>query len=399
MKGRRVISSVILCIMLTLMIIKVIIVPLPNNLQQFTEDTNFSIRSSTNPNSFLSIWDTTKTTTSSSNNNQIHLPLQLGGTYSFEANWGDGTNDTITSWDQASTTHTYTVPGVYTLNITGKIQGWRFNNGGDRLKILEIEQWGSLQLINSGSYFYGCLNLNLTATDSLNLSGITNFHQFFRDCGNLGSSGTMNGWDVSSATDMSEMFYNSYSFNQPIGNWIVSNVSNMNNMFFGASSFNQPLDTWDVSKVNSIIAMFYKAISFNQPLGSWDVSHLTDMSYMFYEAKAFNQPLGSWDVSNVARMILMFYGIKLSTANYDDLLIGWSQQSLQHGVEFHAGNSQCSLAGIFARETLISTFEWTIIDKGEELANKQAFIIEISFGGLMLVLIFYLFCRKYKKRI
>lgn len=37
-------------------------------------------------------------------------------------------------------------------------------------------------------------------------------------------------WDVSGATDMSDMF--SYSeFNQDIGNWDVSNVTNMASMF------------------------------------------------------------------------------------------------------------------------------------------------------------------------
>ena len=29
-------------------------------------------------------------------------------------------------------THTYTTSGIYNLTITGTLDGWRFNNGGDR---------------------------------------------------------------------------------------------------------------------------------------------------------------------------------------------------------------------------------------------------------------------------
>ena len=36
--------------------------------------------------------------------------------------------------------------------------------------------------------------------------------------------GEINNWDVSNVTDMSEMFQNATSFNQPLNNWNVSNV-------------------------------------------------------------------------------------------------------------------------------------------------------------------------------
>ena len=35
--------------------------------------------------------------------------------------------------------------------------------------------------------------------------------------------GEINNWDVSKVTDMSEMFLNEESFNQPLNNWDVSN--------------------------------------------------------------------------------------------------------------------------------------------------------------------------------
>ncbi|GAG56298.1 unnamed protein product, partial [marine sediment metagenome] len=35
----------------------------------------------------------------------------------------------------------------------------------------------------------------------------------------------------------------------------------------------------------------------------------------------------------------MFLGVKLSTQNYDALLIGWDAQTLQNDVTFNGGNS------------------------------------------------------------
>ena len=41
--------------------------------------------------------------------------------------------------------------------------------------------------------------------------------------------GEINNWDVSNVTDMTQMFYNAESFNQPLNKWNVSKVTNMSN--------------------------------------------------------------------------------------------------------------------------------------------------------------------------
>ncbi|MFX1365649.1 MAG: BspA family leucine-rich repeat surface protein [Promethearchaeota archaeon] len=309
------------------------------------------------------------------------------------------------------------------------IIGWCFNDEGDRLKIIDIKQWGSLRLGNSGHYFYGCKNLELTATDNLDLRGTTILHGAFWYCPNLGDSDSMNGWDVSNVTDMSNMFYNAHSFNQPIGSWDVSSVRDMSAMFRGADSFNQPIGSWDVSSVNDMELMFYMANSFNQPISDWDVwivtnmqgmflsadsfnqpinnwdvsrvtnmesmfsdtsfnqpldnwnvSRVTNMAYMFSWTSSFNQPLGSWNVSRVTDMTDMFYKVKLSTSNYDNLLLGWSQLPLQPNVNFNAGNSKYSNASENAKQFIITNFSWIITDGG--LATPSSEI-----PGYILVLI------------
>lgn len=258
------------------------------------------------PDEFISVWDTTKTSSGSSNSSQVRLPLMSGGIYNFTVDWGDLTNDTITIWSQDEVTHNYESEGLYTLRITGIIIGWRFASYGDRLKIVEIQQWGSLQLGNLGEYFDYCSNLEITAIDNLNLTGTTNLFQAFHLCENLGASGNMDGWDTSSVTDMRSTFYLCSSFNQPIGSWNTSKVTNMANMFHHASSFNQTLENWDTSNVVLMDGMFYNASSFNQPIEGWNTSKVTNMAYMFYHASSFNQPLNNWDTSQVNVMMYMF---------------------------------------------------------------------------------------------
>jgi surface protein len=255
---------------------------------------------------FSSIWNTSKTSVDSSATNQVCLPLQQDGKYFFVVNWGDGNDDIISNWNQPAIIHTYSLPGVYTVNITGIIDGWRFNNEGDRLKLCEIKRWGDLRLGNSGGYFYGCSNLNITATDILDLTGTTTLYKAFRDCITIEKVEGMNYWDVSSVTDMSYLFYNASAFNEEISDWDVSRVTNMNAMFWSASAFNQSIGFWDVSHVTNMQSMFSWASAFNKTIGSWDVSNVTTMYQLFDGASAFNQDINNWDVSRVTNMNAMF---------------------------------------------------------------------------------------------
>lgn len=270
--------------------------------------TSVSFIIDTNP--FSSVWETNRS--GSSGNNQIRLPLESSGTYNFIVNWGDGTNNSIISWNQAERTHTYASEGVYTINIIGIINGWCFNYEGDREKLLEIKQWGDLRLGNSGGYFWGCTNLNITASDSLDLTGTTTLVRAFRSCSTIDKVEGMNDWDVSSVTVMNEMFAGAKIFNQDIGNWDVSSVTDMASMFIGAEVFNQDIGSWVVSSVTDMSAMFYAAEDFNQNISSWDVSSVTNMRAMFrqkaWTTTTFNQDIGSWDVSSVTDMSEMFWG-------------------------------------------------------------------------------------------
>jgi len=255
---------------------------------------------------FISDWNTTNTSAGSSTSTQIALPLESSGTYDFTVDWGDGNDDVITVWNQAETTHTYAVSGAYTITITGTIDGFRFNNTGDRLKILDISQWGILKVGNSNSYFFGCSNLDVTATDTPDLSSTTDMSGFFRSCSLLVGSSSFDEWDVSNATNMVNVFNLAVIFNQSIDSWVVNGVTNMAGMFSNADAFNQSLDSWVVSAVTNMGTMFNSANVFNGNIASWDVGNVTNMTNMFKNADLFNQDIGSWDVSSVTNMTGVF---------------------------------------------------------------------------------------------
>ena len=259
--------------------------------------------------------DTTQAGVSSST--QFKLPLASNGTTNAEVDWGDGSKDTLTSWNQAETTHTYSASGTYTITITGTLEGWFINNGGDKLKIKEVKNWGNgdgLTLKNiNGGYFMGASNMTCIATDSPTISA-TNFQQVFRDASS-----------------------------------IVSGVKN-----------------WDVSGVTNLIFAFYQANDFNEDLSNWDVSNVTNFRYCFERCFDLDQSFASWDMSSATDVGRMFKSTTMSTANYDATLIGWASQSLNSGLSIDFGSARYTAGGDAetARNTLINTYGWTIVDGG-----------------------------------
>ena len=111
--------------------------------------------------------------------------------------------------------------------------------------------------------------------------------------------------------------------------------------------------------------MFFGAAVFNQDISTWNTAAVTAMNSMFSSATAFDQNIGGWNVESVASFYNMFIEATLSTANYDALLIGWDAQTLLAGKSFHGGNSKyCSVAAETARDNMIASDTWSIVDGG-----------------------------------
>jgi surface protein len=247
---------------------------------------------------FITIWKTDNPGTS--NATSITIPT-TGTGYSYDIDWeNDGTYDDFGV--TVDITHDYGEAGTYTVVIRGDFPRIYFNNGGDKEKILSVEQWGDMEWDSMQNAFKGCANLDILALDAPNLSGVTNMTGMFENCTSLLANTSLNTWDISSVTRTDRLFYYATLFNQDISNWNVGNVVVMSQMFSGAGSFNQPLGNWDTSNVENMFAMFDTASSFNQNIDSWDVGLVTNMNFMFFRASSFNQPLNNWNVGNVTVM-------------------------------------------------------------------------------------------------
>ena len=292
------------------------------------------------------------------------------GTYDYSYAFNNASNLTV-------------VPSLLNNNVTNMSSMFKnallFNSN--------ISNWDVSNVTSMHSLFRGCFSFNQDISN-WNVSNVTNMAWMFFEAEVFNQD--IGEWDVSNVTDMSVMFSEARDFNQDISIWNVSNVTNMQAMFDIAEVFNQNIGSWDVSNVTNMYSMFNSAFNFNQDIGGWDVSNVTDMSVMFRNDTAFNQDISSWDVSNVndmgdmfqetinfdqnlgswqvgnvTDMTDLFYGITLSTDNYDSILIGWANQTLQSNVEFDGGNSQYSCIGFEARNTLTnSPNNWTITDAG-----------------------------------
>ncbi len=173
-------------------------------------------------------------------------------------------------------------------------------------------------------------------------------------------------WNTSAATNMWAMFRGAQLANPDVSSWDTAAVTDMSFMFRGAISANPDTSNWDTAAVTNMNYMFKNATSANPDVSSWVTTAVTDMSFMFQSATSANPVLRNWDVSSAADMAFMLWGAStLPTAEYDAILVNYSVQNLKINVNFHAGNSQyCSNAAQTARDSIITSFSWTITDGG-----------------------------------
>ena len=148
--------------------------------------------------------------------------------------------------------------------------------------------------------------------------------------------------------------------------WGTGKWSNMHSVFSGAQNMTIPaVDTPDFSAVTDMSFMFNGASAANPNTTNWDTSAVTDMNGMFFGASAANPDTSLWNVEAVDSMLLMFKDVKLPTASYDAMLIGFDAQNLKPNVNFHGGNSTyCNAAS--ARTNMINADGWTISDGGQD---------------------------------
>ncbi len=360
---------------------------------------------------FITVWNSDTTYSGSSADDQITIP---GTGTNYDIYWEEVAlpSNNGTALGNGTTTITFPYPGVYRVEISpgaGMFERIQFDNMGDKHKLLDIEQWGTIPWSSMERAFFGCSKLDFTATDSPDLSVVDNMERMFQGCTSL-TQPAMNAWDVSgveamsymfagatqfngeiggwdtgnliyairmflqaydfnqdigawnteNTTHMSAMFQNDTSFNQDIGGWNTESVLYFSNMFFGATAFNQDISGWNTSDALSMVYMFYDATSFNQDIGSWDVSAVTSMFSMFEDAVSLDQDFGNWDLNANVNIANMFNDAGLSCENYDSTLIKWNANPSTPNSRSLGSASLTYWDGESARDNLINVKGWTI---------------------------------------
>ena len=303
-----------------------------------------------NPDAFIMTFEITDDANSS-----IIVPIVQNDDNNYTVDFGDGT---ILTNQTGNVSHTYSAVGTYTVSLTGTFKHIKFYDIPPfyySLKLKTIEQWGTNQWASMENAFFGSIYLILNATDTP---------------------------DLSQVTDMSNMFGYVAYFNQPLNNWDVSNVTNMAGLFLAANSFNQPLDSWDVSNVTNMRLMFSGAFDFNQPIDNWDVSNVTDMEGMFSEAYSFNQDISEWNFNSSVSFTFNgnfedYYGFVsnsgLNITNYDLLLQRFATLELQNKTFYAAGLEYCNSD---IHSYLINSLGWTITE--DSLAETEECSLNIN---------------------
>jgi surface protein len=288
-------------------------------------------------------------------------------------------NQNLSLWDVSHVTDMWGTFYV-AFDFNGNITNWNTSSVTDMGYMFyaansfaqDISSWDVSHVTNMDWMFDSNYDFN-APIGIWNVSSVTSMQNMFGDASSFNQD--IGGWDVSHVTDMSIMFANAFEptmdFNQDIGGWNTSSVTDMSIMFYHSTSFNQDISGWDVSSVTDMSQMFQGATNFNQSIDSWDVSSVTDMSQMFQGASNFNQNLGAWNTGIVTTMNDMFDGTPLSTSTYNDLLSGWGAKTQQTGIILDAGSTQYTATGQTGRNTLTSTYSWTITDGGFACENDN----------------------------
>ena len=235
------------------------------------------------------------------------------------------------------------------------------NNQPTSHRLLDVIQWGTTAWTSMANAFFGCSNLNITATDIPNLTSVTRMEQMFQSCAKLTTVPNINSWNTAGVTVMTSLFNGCSSFNQNIGSWNTAKVVSMQNMFARAGSFNQNIGGWNTAALTRTSGMFEGASSFNQNISGWNTAAVTMMDKMFQWATSFNQNLGNWKLNASVDMRNMLDNCGMGCSNYSATLVGWNANpSTPNGRSLGAAGRTYGPAATTARANLTGTKGWTI---------------------------------------
>ncbi len=297
---------------------------------------------------FKMLVDTTKAGSAS---NVFGFPVGTG-TYQFNVSWGDGTGELIAGGGAATISHTYAASGIYVVSIreTRLVNGFPtiyFNNGGDKLKVLDILQWGRNKWLAMNSAFFGCSNMVVSATDGpgANTDAVTTCQTMFRGCTAL----------------------------RPFAPFPTKNVTNLSGfmMLCAAMTENRFID---IGRVTDISSAWYDSGLTSFPANA-DTKAAQNWTTTFYSCDGLaGYDFPPIDMHSITNGTNCFYLTTPSKASYNSMLDqlangrGSIPAAAANSVAFRTGAhydaSTGGYDGTAARSYLTGTKSWTITDGG-----------------------------------
>ncbi len=144
----------------------------------------------------------------------------------------------------------------------------------------------------------------------------------------------------------------------------VSSVTNMREMFAQTTYANPDVANWDTSKVRDMREMFWAAAAAKPDTSKWNTSQVRSMRGMFNGAGNANPVTSSWDMSSIVDPEYIFTNSGISQENYDLFLIMSEATSSNSGIKVNSPAQYSTGDAADARQSLIDDHGWEFSDKG-----------------------------------
>lgn len=207
--------------------------------------------------------------------------------------------------------------GAFTNAGTDSIKNW---NTSKVINMSSMFQWQQ------------AFDIDLSNWDTKNVTNMSfMFWANFRaphGFNNGGNPGIAN-WNTSKVTNMAGMFHGNNKFNQNIGAWDVSKVTDMNYMLGSSTPVPTPLvfnnggsssiNNWSTALVTNMSNMFRNNPSFNQPIGNWNVSNVVAFANFMQPQNSTNYTPANYDnllIGWASRPVKPNININMGTLKY-----------------------------------------------------------------------------------
>lgn len=288
--------------------------------------------------------------------NQFTIPT-TGGGYNYDIEY-DG--QTLTGQTGSVTLTFPSGAGTYDIKISGSFPKCYFNNGGDKLKLLDIKNFGIYALggTSQQNAFYGCSNMVISATDIGHFENVTNFGFAWFNCSSLTTFPLI---DTSSGTNFTRAFRNLSSLTSfPLID--ISSGTNLNECWNGCSSLTSfpLLDTSSGTNFTNAWSDCSSLTSF--PL--LDTSSATNLFRPWRNCSSLATfPANAFDTNIATNYTDAFQNTALLTQSIDDVLVSLDTSGVSNGTFTQSGGQAPSVTGEAAIDSLVAR-GWTVTVTG-----------------------------------